>query len=71
MIDSGMVDGWYRRTAPSGRCVKEGINPPKSRLTRLTLPNLQGPFAILIVGCVLATLAWFGELLFAYYSRKN
>ena len=71
MIDSGMVDGWYRRTAPSGRCVKEGINPPKSRLTRLTLPNLQGPFAILIVGCALATLAWFGELLFAYYSRKN
>jgi len=70
MMDSGMVDGWYRRSAPSERCVKEGLHPPRSRLTRITLSNLQGPFAILIVGYVLATLAWFWELLFSYYSRR-
>lgn len=71
MLDSGVINWWDRRSAGSERCVKEGLNPPRSGLSRLNLANLQGPFTILIVGYVLATVAWFRELFFSYYSRRT
>ncbi len=66
MRDFGLMDWWDRRTAGSERCVIEELYPLRSRLTRLSMSNLQGPFAILVVGFFLATFAWIGELMTFY-----
>ena len=62
MVESGLIDWWDRRTAGSGRCVmKEFHAASTTDFTRLTLSNLQGPFAILLSGFALATFTWIGE----------
>jgi len=63
MKESGLIDWWDRRTAGSERCVMEEQRPLRSPLTRLTMPNLQGPFAILVGGIVLAILSWIMEMI--------
>ncbi len=66
MQASGLIVWWDRRTAGSERCVIEGQHPLRSPLTRLTMSNLQGPFAILVGGFVLAMFSWIVEMIITY-----
>ena len=70
MLDFGLMDWWDRRTAGSERCVIEGLHPRRSRLNRLSMSNLQGSFAILVGGFVLATLSWIGEMITCHAGRR-
>lgn len=66
----GLMDWWDRRTAGSERCVIEQLRPRRSHLNRLSMSNLQGSFAFLVGGYVLATLSWFVEMITFHASRR-
>lgn len=65
MRDSGLIDWWSRRFSGSERCVIEDLRRDSLRphFFRLRMSNLQGPFAVLVCGFVLATLSWIGEMI--------
>jgi len=68
MRDSGLIDWWGRRMAGSERCVIEEIRPadsPRPIFSKLSMSNLQGPFAVLVCGFVLSIFSWIVEIVIA------